>query len=373
MWGRRNSVSLSRHVWIEMPGACAGTCGAPRPGVRLLALAAIAGCAHAPRPACTLPLAMGGDVAVGDLSGRTGTIASVEVVGAPALAPLLRGVIETHTGEPLADAPIQEDLRRLWALGVLADASVDARDTVAGIELVFAVTVAPRIAAVHGAGAPELRRLRYLAGAPYEPRRIQRIAGEIESAYVRDGYPDARVAVKRRRSPQLELCVVAHPGAHQTIATLTFPGAHAVPERVLLAALHGKGVNHPGGTYDAQALADDKLWLAYEYYERGMINAKVGDAVVTRHGSTLAVAVPITEGPVFHLGALTGLVVPKGLATGDLFVRSKIAVADSELGDRLDAYVTPVTKLDLDRRRIDIDFQLEWRHPWSALVLLRWP
>ena len=341
--------------------------------VRVLVLAAIAGCAHAPPPACTLPLAMGGTDALVEPADRTGTIASIDVEGAPALAPLLRGVIETHTGQALAEAPIQDDLRRLWALGVLADARVDARDTAAGIAVVFAVTPQPRIAAVHGAGTPQLRRLRYLAGAPYEPHRIQRIAGEIEAAYVRDGYLDARVEVKRRRSHQLELCVIAHPGGRQTIATLTFPGAHAVPQRVLLAALHGKGVNHPGGTYDPAALADDQLWLLNEYYERGMINAKLGDPIVTRRGNSLAVEVPVTEGPVFHLGALTGLVIPKGLATGDLFVRSKLATADSALGDQLDAYVTPVTKLDLEHRRIDIDFQIEWRHPWSALVLLRWP
>ncbi|HEU4611629.1 MAG TPA: hypothetical protein VFS15_06110 [Kofleriaceae bacterium] len=342
--------------------------------MRLLALAVVAGCAaHAPAPVCTLPLAIGGNVALATPPARTGTIAAVDVEGAPALAPLLRGVIETHTGEALDKAPIQEDLRRLWALGVLADARVDASTTDAGVELVFAVTPEPRIAAVHGARAPELRRLRYLAGASYEPRRIQRIAREIEAAYVRDGYLDARVVVKRRRSPSLELCVVADPGARQTIRTLSFPGARAVPASTLLGALHGTGVNHPGGTYDPDALAADRPWLLNEYYERGMIDAKVGDPIVTRRGNTLAVAVPITEGPVYHLGALTGLRLPKGLATGDLFVRSKLAAAEADLSTQLDADVTPFTKLDPDHRRIDIDFEIEWRHPWSALVLLLSP
>lgn len=316
---------------------------------------------------------MGSSVALVATADRAGTIASIDVEGTPPLAPLLRGVIETHTGQLLDEAPIQDDLRRLWALGVLADLRVDARDTAAGVAVVFVATPSPLISAVHGAGTPELRRLRYLAGAPYEPHRILRIAGEIEAAYIRDGYLDARVAVKRRRSRELELCVVAQPGARQTIGTLTFPGSQRVPQRVLLAALHGKGVNHPGGTYDPAALADDQLWLLNEYYERGMINAKVGDPIVTRRGNSLAVEVPVTEGPVFHLGALSGLAVPKGLATGDLFVRSKLAAADNALGDQLDAYVTPVTKLDLEHRRIDIDFQIEWRHPWSALRLLRSP
>jgi outer membrane protein insertion porin family len=339
--------------------------------VRLLVLAVVAGCAHAPAPRCELPLATGGDVRLGERPALDGPIASVSVAGAPAVEPLLRGVIETHTGQQLADAPLREDLRRLWALGALADARIDARATPAGIAVVFEVTPAPRIAAVHGAGAPELRRLRYLAGAAYEPRRVQRVAGEIQAGLVRDGYLDARVAVTRRRSHALELCVAVDRGARQTIGTLTFPGAHAVPAATLLAALHGKGVNHPGGTYDPGALADDKIWLLNEYSERGMINASIGEPRVARHGDTLAIAIPITEGPVFHLGRLTGLAVPHGLTMGSVIVRSKVADAIAELETRVDAEVTPIPSVDLEHHVVDFFFQIEWRHPWSALRLLR--
>lgn len=339
--------------------------------MRLVALAVVAGCAHAPAPRCDLPLATGGDVRLDEQPALAGPIASVAIAGAPAVEPLLRGVIETHTGQQLADAPLREDLRRLWALGGLADARIDARETSAGIAVVFEVTPAPRIAAIHGAGAPELRRLRYLAGAAYEPRRVQRVAGEIEAGYIRDGYLDARVAVKRRRSRALELCVTVDRGARQTIAKLAFPGAHAVPASTLLAALHGKGVNHPGGTYDPAALAGDKIWLLNEYAERGMINASVGAPSITRHGDTLAIEIPITEGPVFHLGHLGGLAVPRGLTTGDVIVRSKVADAIADLETRLDAEVTPISSPDLEHHVVDFFFQIEWRHPWSALRLLR--
>ena len=314
---------------------------------------------------------MGGDVRLDEQPALAGPITSVTIAGAPAVEPLLRGVIETHTGQQLADAPLREDLRRLWALGGLADVRIDARETPAGIAVVFELTPAPRISAVHGAGAPELRRMRYLAGAVYEPRRVQRVAREIEAGYIRDGFLDARVAVRRRRSAALELCVAVDRGARQTIGTLTFPGAHAVSAATLLGALHGKGVNHPGGTYDPAALADDKPWLLNEYYQRGMINASIGEPRITRRGDTLAIAIPVTEGPVFHLGRLTGLAVPHGLTTGDVIARSTIAAAIDDLSTRLDADVTPQTSVDRDHRRVDFVFQLEWRHPWSALRLLR--
>lgn len=360
-----------QHFVDEAPWTCDGTCGAAWVSVRpwLLVLAA---CAHAPvsSPRCTLPLATGGDVTFGGAHQRSGTVASVSIEGAPALAPLLRGVIETHTGQLVADAPLAEDLRRLWAFDVLADARIDAHETPAGVAIVFAVEPEPRIAAVHGADAPELRRLRWLAGSPYEPKRIARITREIEAAYLRDGYLDATVAVRRSRN--LDLCVSAYRGPQVTIRRMTFPGAHAVAPSVLLGVLHGKDLNRPGGTYDEQALTDDSVFLVNEYYERGMIEAKVGTPKLERYNDKLDVAVPITEGAVFHLGELRGLVVPTTLHRGDLFVRSKVSGAVTELSTALDATVVPITTLDTEHQRIDLTFEITWRTPWSALRLLHW-
>ncbi|HSN29016.1 MAG TPA: POTRA domain-containing protein [Kofleriaceae bacterium] len=294
-----------------------------------------------------------------------GTVASVAIEGAPELAPLLRGVVETHTGQDVSQAPLREDLRRLWALGVLADARVDAHEEADGLAVVFAVTPQPRIARVLGAEAPELRRLRWLSGTPYEPARVQRVAREIEAGYVRDGYLDASVAVRRSRG--FDLCVRVVRGPHVTIRSLVFRGAHRVTQATLLGALHGKGVNHPGGTYDAVALDEDSIWLLDEYYERGMIEAKIGTPEVARHGDHVDVIVPVTEGQVFHIGVLSGLAVPPRIRAGDLFVRSELATAMQELGDKLDAVVTPVTNVDESHRTIAIEFQIQWRSPWSAL------
>src|SRR6185312_7994901 len=111
--------------------------------------------------ACTEPLALGGDATASTPQPlpTSRTVASVAIEGAPELAPLLRGVVETHTGQDVSEAPLREDLRRLWAFGVLSDARVDARETDAGVAIVFAVTPQPRVAHVVGADVPELRRL----------------------------------------------------------------------------------------------------------------------------------------------------------------------------------------------------------------------
>jgi len=334
-------------------------------------LVVLAACAHPHVPAaprCTLGLATGGDLEFASPAARSGTIASVSIEGVPGLAPLVRGVIETHPGQPVAEAPLADDLRRLWAQGVLADAHVDARETPDGVAIAFVLAPQPRIRSVHGADTPELRRMHWLAGTPYDPMRVARVAREIEAAYLRDGYLDATVDVHRSRD--LDLCVAAYRGPQVTIRSLTFPGAHALTPSLLLAALHGKGVNHPGGTYDPEALSDDTAVLLDAYYERGMIQAKVGDPQVARYNDKLDVALPITEGPIFHLGRVTGLA--HGLHRGDLFVRSKVGAAVREMSAALDADITPVTKLDFEKHTVELTFEIEWREPWSALRLLSW-
>lgn len=334
-----------------------------------LAVVGIAACAHAPplRPptACTEPLALGGNATPRTPEPRAGIVASVAIEGAPELAPLLRGVVETHTGQDVSDAPLREDLRRLWAFGVLSDARVDARETADGLAIVFDVTPQSRVARVVGADAPELRRLRWLAGTPYEPVRVMRVAHEIEAGFVRDGYMDASVAVKRSRG--LDLCVRAYRGPKVHVGSFVFRGANQVTQATLLGALHGKGVNRPGGTYDPAALEDDMVWLANEYYERGLIQVKIGSPQVERYGDRVDVSVPVTEGDVFRIGALSGLAVPAKIREGDVFVRSKLAAAMQQLGDKLDAQVVPVTQLDEAHHTIAIQFQLQWRRPWSAL------
>lgn len=316
-------------------------------------------------PACTESLALGGDATARTPQPLAGTVASVAIEGAPELAPLLRGVVETHTGQDVSDAPLREDLRRLWAFGVLGDARVDAHETAAGVAIVFAVTPLPRVASVVGAETLELRRLRWLAGTPYEPVRVLRVAREIEAGFVRDGYMDASVAVKRSRG--FDLCVRAYRGPHVTVGKVVFRGAKQVTQATLLGALHGKGVNRPGGTFDPQALDDDTPWLANEYYERGLIEVKIGSPKVERYGNRVDVTVPVTEGEVFRIGELSGLVVPAKIHRGDVFVRSKLTAAMQELGDQLDAQVVPITQLDEAHRTVAIQFQLLWRRPWSAL------
>ncbi len=304
-------------------------------------------------------------------------ITAVRVTGVdPALARTLEHGLATETGMLVADAPLRDDVRRLFKSGVISDAHVA---LVGDDEIEFVVTPRARIQRVRVYGGdPEMaRRFRLLEGAPYEPARIQRMTDAAQLAYIRGGRPDAMVEARRVvTGDRVAVCIAANPGPKLTIGALTFPGATAISQSKLVAAMRStEKVNRVGGVFDPGALETDKLFLQAEYWERGHANVKIGEPRTSRRGSRLVVEVPIDEGPVFRFGRISTRVdLPTLLVPGDTFARTKILEAletlrrSPEIED-----VTPRTKLDVDRRTIDITFDIRWRWPWFALSHLPSP
>jgi outer membrane protein assembly factor BamA len=362
--------------------------------VRCVVVAAlVSGCAHANQPACsgTLPLADAPAAPDEPRAIEEGVIDSIEITGGPDLAPIASRVLESQVGQLISIAPLSDDVRRLWALGLFSDIRVQARDTgvtqtvarqaYPRMAITFAVTTRGTIDRVRveggGAHAPELRRMHWIAGTPFEPRRLARMADAIELAYVRDGHLDARIAVRRARLPGVSLCVIAEPGPRVTIGHVTFPGHGAVSEGELAAAMHGKHVNHPGDPYDADALEFDRSALLGPYWERGMINARVEPARVARRGNHLDVAIPIEPGAVYRIGTLRvdwGFPPLRGIATGQVFERTRVLDAAKALELKLGpgASVYPDSSIDSGTLRVDLNFHIQWSWPWRALHLLPW-
>lgn len=310
---------------------------------------------------------------VGELADRT--IASVHVTGAdPALTATLMKAIETRPGESFANAQITDDIRRMWAVGVLADVSV----SVAGDELTYAVTRQPLIDRVTITGDArddlELRRIRVLPGTPYEPTRLARTASYIEQQYVHDGYLDAKVEIKRGATG---VCVAANHGHRITIRTVAFAGQRDVDVATLEKEIHGgPDLNHAGGIYDADLLAPDILRIKGLYWHRGKANVEVREPKLERHGDTVDLTIPIVEGPTFHYGPIKtawfrGRTDELWLREGQQFDREEILRAITHLEEQNPgASVSPGTHLDLDTNTISITFELTWNHPWQMLGLL---
>ena len=304
-------------------------------------------------------------------------IAGVRIEGVPAaLATTLESQVQTRAGQRFGDAPVKDDLRRLWRLGVIDGARVEAH----GHDVVFVLTERPRVGAVvlRSDDPTILRRFALLPGAAFEPARLERMATALQVGLVRAGHLDADVAVSRvQRRAAVDVCVAATPGPRVTISSLRFPGHHVVPEELLARTIHGAddhgkgGVNHVGGIYDPDALDEDELYVESLYWDRGYATVKVGPVRIARHGPTLAIELPIVEGPRFSLRTVRVPWTPGvtlAVRAGDPFSRRLIAEARDRLEHRLGVPVIPLTKLDLVHAQIDLTFEARWRWPWDAFA-----
>jgi outer membrane protein assembly factor BamA len=353
----------------------------PRGWVRsvLLVLVSVAACSHAapaPEHPCgagwsALGGHTGGDVAALDRSAGDQEITGVRVEGVPEdLARTLASVIETRSGQTFADAPIHDDLRRLWALGVARDIRVERR----GGEAAFVVVPRATVGAVVTAGDHDpLRRFALLNGAPFEPERLARVARAVEQGYVGEGRADARVRVKiAARGGTVDVCVVAKLGPKVTIASVAFPGLTGVPAKALLDLMHGgTATNHVGGVFDPDVLDADSWLLTSALMDHGFADATVKPPQVVRHGNALAVEIPIVEGAQYRLGWLDVPWTPTGahgLRTGEVFSRKRLAEAQQRVQAEVGVYVMVMTSVDRPARIINITLKPQWRWPWDALT-----
>jgi outer membrane protein insertion porin family len=227
---------------------------------------------------------------------------------------------------------------------------------------------------VHGAGG---RRIAALAGGLYDPVRVAR---EVEGVAVRlreRGHLQARTQVRSRRAGErIDVCAVVDAGPRFAVDRVAFPGSKQIGERDLRAALRTRdgAVNAPGGVYRADLLEEDRPYLLALYYERGMVDVRVGDPVITLDAvrGRVRVAVPVQEGPVYRIGKLTvkGVVAKERgallgpLVRGRVFARAEVAEANQRMQQWLKAHgrerdVWPETHLDAERRTIDLIFDLE--------------
>ena len=292
---------------------------------------------------------------------RVATV-TVTATGAPALAESIGPLLTTVSGGLLEGETVRADLRRIWALGVLADARVEVSLAPDGAHVTFVVAPHAAIDRVIAPASPELARLRALTGGAYEPPRIRRLAEAIQDRYAADGYADARISVVRARRPGVTLCVVADRGPYVTIGAIRFPGRAAVSDAELLAAIGGLRV---GGIVDADQLEIAPLRVSTLYWNRGYARVQTSEARVVRRGARADIELPVVEGPVYTIGVVRVSGVPgataAALTPGELFSRDRIATARDALQATLDAHASEVvieTTIDERAHRVDVTFEV---------------
>ncbi len=312
--------------------------------------------------------------------------------------------LKTRAGQTYSVFRMRQDVRRMWRLGVVRNAWVEACKEPEGVAVTFHVQPTRRV-----------RRIRIQLKHPSRPRwhqgqldrlwrqrkgqRLHRVAlkrdlGRLRDLYRGRGYWSAKVIpyLAEVSPTQVDLVIRIHTGHRAVLGQIRFTGNRAVRSEVLRKLM----ATQDSGVYREEVLQKDMLRIQHHYYNRGYINIKlstprVGLAPDSRH---LNITFAVTEGRVFRLGKidlrgvlqkqlLQGKTVqlkdPKAPGfqrlrkkllqllrsrTGQIFNRARLARDIERLKawyySRGHPYVTvvPITNVDVDRRIIDVELEL---------------
>jgi outer membrane protein insertion porin family len=302
----------------------------------------------------------------------------------------VRSVLSVKAGQEVTAEEIDRDIRAIYKLGRFADVSAEIEERGGVKVLVYRLTERPLVRAVKYAGNKEFSTER-LSGLVtlktpdiYDPRKVEKSVAAIKKAYVEEGFHAAEVVSKVDVNDDYEATVTfdVKEGEKVLIRQIRFEGntvftdaqlkkVMETKERWFLSWLTGRG------TYKEEVLQNDLEIIADQYYNKGYVQVKVRQPLITlaEDKKNMDVFIEIREGEQFRVGELNvqgdllkskeEILALAKLKPGDIFsrqqLRQDVFTINDLYADQGYAYVnvSPLTQLDAERRVVDLLFEIE--------------
>jgi outer membrane protein insertion porin family len=294
-------------------------------------------------------------------------------------------------GGELDLSKVRVDVRAMWKMGFFADVSVEAElSSTGGIILTYAVKEKPSIRKVLISGNEELELekinevLDLKRDSILDVTKVKRNREKINDLYVEKGYYLASVEYEVRsvNDSEVDVWYLVDERSKVEIRQVNFIGNQKVTDQ----ELHGIVTTKKGGAlsflndegiYNEEIFERDLLLITAYYYDRGHLNLKLGNPQIrlSRDKKYMYLSIPIDEGPTFNIGNVDfkGDLLEKKqyyvdrlrIKEGEVFNRSQVGQDIESLNnfykDKGYAYVnvTPVTNVDVDKRIVDLTFDVE--------------
>ena len=303
----------------------------------------------------------------------------------------IRVNLRSKVGESLKPETVRADLRAMWDMGFFEDIVVEAEPEGAdGVVLIFAVDEKPSMRKVLVAGnrAINLEKINEVLDLKRDTildiAKVKRNRDKIHDLYVEKGYYLASVDYELRPASETEVDVwfVIDERTKVEIREISFVGNAKISDaelRGVIATSAGGPLSFltDGGIFQEEVFQRDIIMITAYYYDRGFINVKIGTPQIqlSRDKRYMYLSIPIDEGPVFRIGKIDfqgDLIGARAdyykrltVESEEIFNRSKVGNDINQLTnfykDKGYAYVnvTPLTKVDLERRTVDLSFEIE--------------
>ncbi|MFT3700524.1 MAG: outer membrane protein assembly factor BamA [Kofleriaceae bacterium] len=302
----------------------------------------------------------------------------------------IRVQLLSKAGTLLDPTKLREDLRTMWKMGFFADINVEGEVNANGsLTLTFAVKEKPSIRKVLIAGnnEMELSKINEVIDleldAIVDISKVKKNREKIADLYVQKGYYLATVdwEVKSVNEAEVDVWFKIDEKAKVKIREVQFIGNNSIPDDELRNAIQTRRADalsflNDSGVYSQEAFERDLLLVSAHYWDKGYANVKVGTPQLrlSRDKQYMYLSIPVDEGPVFTIGSVAfkgDLIGSKDknlekirMRPGMKFSRTLIAEDRESLSnyyqDQGYAYanVLPLTKVDLEKRQINLTFEV---------------
>jgi outer membrane protein insertion porin family len=253
------------------------------------------------------------------------TVRHIEVEGnfrAPAVS-ILRQV-SLAPNSPFDPAKSQQDIKRLYDMGLFEDVQISARDAGEGqVDLIYRVREHPFISSFSIEGVDErledqIRtelkkgKLELLPATPFRPATANKAAMAVRDFLRSRKHPNADVkVVTQKQGAGLRVLLQVDPGQRLEVGSVKFAGNEAIPGSELLKQMrHSRPAPFwsrwaGAACYIPDELASDLQRIRVYYRSQGFAEATVGEprvqAYATGNKQHIEIEIPVSEGSRYRL------------------------------------------------------------------------
>lgn len=300
--------------------------------------------------------------------------------------------IGTKVGQPLSPGQVADDVRSVYGLGFFRNVQVLTEKSPRGLIVTFAVKENPVIREVTVSGNKAISSdkirdaLTITTGSTLDYPLLFENRARIEALYRAKGYYLAKVRYEIENLPADAVAIhfdVEENGKLRLIA-IKFEGNHHFTDSELEKGFKTRTwhwysyVTHyidKSGTYAEPVFLQDLQGITNKYLDAGFIHIEVGEPDVMPTKDGLIVTVKITEGDQYHVGkvdvrgdetvdidAMRGkLKLKEGAVFDRSYLNDDLKALEHRYTDRgfFMAKVSPITRVDDDKKTVGIVFQIE--------------
>ncbi|MFI5322840.1 MAG: outer membrane protein assembly factor BamA [Thermodesulfobacteriota bacterium] len=319
------------------------------------------------------------------------TIVQIKIEGNVRVEKDLIGLnISSKVGEPLSNATVRDDIKRLYKLGFFEDVSTETEQTPGGVVLIYSVKEKPVVSDLRIRGNKAIKSDKILEvvevkeGRIIDLNKVKKSQEAISALYAKNGL--VGTVVDYKIEPQGEGTVSVtydiKEGKKAYIKKVGFIGNEKLKTKVIKKGLYSKPKGmfsflSKKGIYNPQEIDNDTERIRATYIDNGFLDVRVSKPEVeySNEKKGYIITFKIDEGNQYKVAQLQfvgDLMVPEEklretlkLKSGEIFRGSLLAQDISGLttfyGDKGYAFANVEPKFNLDREKltVDVTFKIE--------------